>query len=394
VATLPDGTRRVRGRVVVPADSGEAGVPGVWVTLHRVGRDTAGPIDSVRTDARGAYALGYRPRGDAGAVYFVATSRGGVAYFGSPLRAAVVEGEAAELVVYDTSSATGRVRARGQHLIVARPGPGGTREILEVFELANDTSVTFVPPMSGGVWSAALPAGATGFAVRETGELPADGLVALGGRATLMVPVAPGIRQVAYSYRLPSEAFPLRVPVAPGVGVLEVLVEDPGGGASGAALAPAGPVALEGKTFQRFLSQGAGDGGTVEVRVGEAQDGTWPRYAVPALLVGVGGAMAAGLLVAGRRKRQLGPAPHAGRPAAALAADGIAADAPADGARGDGTATTPAPDRDRLLAELAALDDAFDSGAASADERAAYAVQRATIKAQLAAELAGAEGGR
>jgi hypothetical protein len=364
--------------VVRPADGGEAGVPGAWVTLHRVGSDAAGPLDSVRTDGRGAFAFTYRPRGDARAVYFVAAARGGVAYFGAPLRGPVVEGHDAEIVVYDTSSAPGRVHATGRHLIVGRAGPGGQREVLEVYELGNDSSVTFVPPPAGagGVWSAPLPAGATGFAVRESGEVGSDGLVALGGRATLMVPVAPGLKQVAFSYRLPAASFPLRVAVAPGTGVLEVLVEDPRGGATGAGLAAAGPVALEGKTFQRFLSQNATAGGDVEVSPGGAAAAdAWPRYAVPALLVAVGGAMAAGLLTAGRRRRGPPVAAPAGGPVRAAAAA-----APGGG--------------ERLLGDLAALDDAFDADAASPAERAEYERRRAAIKSRLAAELAGAPGGR
>jgi hypothetical protein len=60
-------------------------------------------------------------------------------------------------------------------------------------------------------------------------------------------------------------------------------------------------------------------------------------------------------------------------------------------ARGHGTA---APARERLLADLAALDDAYAGADATAEERAAYDTRRAAIKARLAAELAGSPGGR
>ncbi len=388
VATLPDGTRRVRGHVVTPRDSSAVGVPGVWVTLHRVGPDAAGPLDSVRTDGRGGYAITYRPRGDARAVYFVAASRGGIAYFGAPLTRAVVEDESAELTVFDTTSAPGRLQTSGRHLIVARPGPGGAREVLEVFELSNDTRTTFVPPAASprGVWSTALPRGAANFAARESGDLPADGVVAVGGRAALMVPVAPGVKQVAFTYRLPGDAFPLRVPVDSATGVLEVLIEDPQGSATGAGLAPAAAVALEGKTFQRFLAQSVSGGGSVEVRVGEAPDRGAPRYAVPLLLLGVGGAMAAVLVVAGRRRAAPVAASTVGTPVRPRAARPVAPGAAP--AAGDD-------ERDRLLAELAALDDAFAASTAanaSEAERAAYAERRGAIKARLAAELAGTHG--
>jgi hypothetical protein len=190
-----------------------------------------------------------------------------------------------------------------------------------------------------------------------------------------MVPVAPGVKQVAFSYRLPANAFPLRVAVPPGTGVVEVLVEDPRGRAVGSGLAPAGPVALEGKTFQRFIAQNAAAGGTVDVQVAEAQGDAWPRWAVPTLLSVVGGAMAAALVLAGRRPR----APRVDRPAAGAARPAPAAPAgPAASAR------------DRLLAELAALDDAFAARRTPTEgERAEYERRRAEVKARLAAALDG-----
>ncbi|MFL5604814.1 MAG: hypothetical protein ACJ8AD_00070, partial [Gemmatimonadaceae bacterium] len=50
----------VQGRVTTPGPTSEIGVPGAWVTVHRVGPDTQGPLDSVRTDATGRYSVKYR----------------------------------------------------------------------------------------------------------------------------------------------------------------------------------------------------------------------------------------------------------------------------------------------------------------------------------------------
>ena len=104
-AVLPDGTRRVRGRIVTPRDSAMRAVPNAWVTLHRVASDRAGPLDSVRTGADGGYAFTYRPSGAANAIYFVSVQHDGIAYFSSPFRDAVVAGEKAEVTVFDTTSA-------------------------------------------------------------------------------------------------------------------------------------------------------------------------------------------------------------------------------------------------------------------------------------------------
>lgn len=392
--TLPDGTRRVRGRVVTPRDSMPVGVPGVWVTLHRVGRDAAGPLDSVQTGGDGRYAFTYRPRGAPEAVYFVSASKGGIAYFTSPLHGAVVAGEAAELMVFDTTSRAVALTVRGHHVIVARPDGAGAREVLEVFELSNDSSVTAVPPVGSprGVWTTALPRGATRFTVRESGDVPPDGLVALGGVATLLVPVAPGLKQVAFSYRLPPAALPLRVPVARPTGVLEVLLEEAGGGASGAGLRQVAPVALEGKTFRRYVAQDAPAGTTIDVVAATGGGRPWPRVAVPVLLVVVGGGMAVALLGTGRRRAR--PGTSAARMAAPVPRGRVPhvevphvevppIEVPREGR---GTPRT----REALLAALAALDDAFAArGDESPAARAAYEAERRALKAELATVLAG-----
>jgi hypothetical protein len=186
-----------------------------------------------------------------------------------------------------------------------------------VFELTNDSTVTLVPPVGSarGVWTSALPAGATAFAVRESGDVPADGLAAVGGAATLLVPVAPGFKQVAFSYQLPPGAPPLRVRLERPTDVLEVLLEESGAAASGAGLAPVAPVALEGKTFRRYLARGAAAGATVDVVTAAGGGRAGSRLAVPALLVVVGGGMAVALVLAGRTRARASAASWAPRAA-------------------------------------------------------------------------------
>ena len=83
--------RSIAGRIARPDASGDRPVAGAWVTLHRVGPDAAGPVDSMRTGADGRYAFRYRATGDTLAVYFVSTNRGGVNYFTPPVRERVVK---------------------------------------------------------------------------------------------------------------------------------------------------------------------------------------------------------------------------------------------------------------------------------------------------------------
>ncbi|GJG87625.1 hypothetical protein tb265_28060 [Gemmatimonadetes bacterium T265] len=376
-AMLPDGTRRVRGRVVTPRDSAMHGVPNAWVTLHRVAGDRAGPLDSVRTGADGAYAFTYRPSGAANAIYFVSAQYDGIAYFSPPLRDAVVTGERAEVAVFDTTSARVPATVRGRHVAVSRAAADGSRDVLEVYELSNDGERTAVPNTTSGagVWSAALPAGAAAFVVRASGDVPNDGMTGTNGRAVLRTPLAPGIKQVAFSYRLASARVPFAVPVEAPTSVLEVLVEEPRGTAQGAGLVQAAPATLEGHTFHRYLAQDVPAGARVVVDVPAAPGDAWPRWALPAVLAGVGGAMTFGLLAAYRRRS--GSALHVATPA---------------------VAPSPAPrTADALLAELAALDDAHAARAAaggpgSSAETASYADARAELKRELAERLAAGQG--
>ena len=367
-ATLPDGTRRVLGRVVLVRDTTQLPVGGVWVTLHRVGSDGAGPLDSVRTQGDGGFAFRYRPTGAADALYFASTSYGGIAYFTSPLRDAESRGDGAEISVFDTTSRAVPITLRGRHLIVSAAVADGSRNVIEVFELTNDTTVTAVPANDGGrgTWSVALPRGVEGFAVRP-GEVPQDGMAAVGGRAVLLMPFGPGIKQVAFTYRLPAAAFPLRLAIERPTTVLEVLLEDPRGAVTGPGITAVDPVALEGRTFRRFLAQDAPAGAAVEVAMPVAAR-RWDRVLLPVLLVTMGGAMVVLLLRTTRRAPGGAAVPR------------VAA-----------VATGSDDERERLLGALASLDDAFASRVAPTDaERAAYERERAALKARLAARLAAA----
>jgi hypothetical protein len=76
----------------------------------------------------------------------------------------------------------------------------------------------------------------------------------IGGRVAVFAPIAPGLSQVAFSYNLPAQAFPLRIPIQTPTQILEVLVEEEKGSVSGAKLKEQEPVALQQRTFRRFLA--------------------------------------------------------------------------------------------------------------------------------------------
>lgn len=288
--------RSIEGTVTRPGPT-TAGLPvaDAWAVLHRVGPDTAGPIDSMRTTARGLFRFRYRATGDSQAVYFVSTSRGGVSYFTSPVRERVVRGGSADLLVFDTTSAPIPIRVRGRHLIVTAPdsATGRTRTLVEAYELSNDSSVTRIARGRQGItFDAALPAGVTGITAGQ-GDVSSDAIAAADGRMRLNAPLSPGLKQVTFSYELPTTTDPIELLVESPTTVLEVLVEDANAQVAGAGLVAVDPVQIEGRAFRRFLAQDVAAAQTFSVSVPPSASSRQLR--VMLIVTAVGAAMLLGL---------------------------------------------------------------------------------------------------
>ena len=359
--------RRVEGRVLRPVGAEPVPIPGVMVTIHRVNRQGGEPLDSMRTDGRGRYAFRYRQSGDTTSIYFVSASYADIAYFSPPLRAALVRGDDADITVFDTTSTSIPIHQRGRHVVVSAVDSAGRRGVIEVYELSNDTSVTRIARDSGTVWDAGLPSGMSGFRVGE-GDVSADAVSANNGRVRVIAPIAPGIKQLSFSYDLDARAFPVSIPAERETSVFEVLIEDPQGTATGTGFAEVDPVSVEGRTFRRFLAHDVPANGVVRVAVPRVAPVGRGRYiAVVALALG-----AAMLVVLARAVMRRG---------------GHRRDVP--------EVPEWANDPDRLARRIAALDADFERIAEpSAEARETYEIKRAELKARLAAALSGRVAGR
>ncbi|HVF38982.1 MAG TPA: hypothetical protein VM939_03710 [Gemmatimonadaceae bacterium] len=305
--TAPPDTseQRVIGQVVRPGETRMIPVPGVWVVLHRVGNDRAAPLDSIRADPKGGYSFRYRRTGDRNAIYFASALHGGIAYFTPPLHHALVKGEEAEIAVFDTTSRHVPISIRGHHVVVAAVDANSIRSITEVYELANDSSVTKVASNnshSGAVWSAIVPSGARGFRITE-GDVPAGAVKFSDGKASVFAPIAPGIKQVAFTYDVPASSFPLSVPIDRPTQVLEVLIEEPKGTVTGSSsLKEVEPVALERRTFRRFLASNVPANVVSVIDLPAAARTSVDRRYLALLTVIIGGAMVVALARALRRR--------------------------------------------------------------------------------------------
>jgi hypothetical protein len=364
-STVSAQDRVLEGRITRPLGGGrEAGVAGEWAVLHRVGADAASPLDSMRTRRDGGYAFRYRASGDSNAVYFVSTTRGGVAYFTPPTREATVRGGMADMVVFDTTSAPIPIRVRSRSLIVTAPdsASGAFRTVIEVYELSNDTTVTRVAGSNGQpTFDAPLPDGVTSVTGGQ-GDVSPEAMRADEGRLRVYAPLAPGIKQFSFSYDIPASSPSLAVPIETELPAMEVLVEDPRGTAVGADLVESDPVLVDGRPFKRWLARDVRPPALVEVTAPGAQQGVG-SLRVMMIVTAIGAAMLLGL---GMTFLRGGPRAFARRQ------------------------TT---DPEGLALEIAALDAAFEATPNPTEQRRnEHYLKRAQLKGRLSAALAKRDG--
>ena len=334
------------------------GVRGTWVVLHRVGSDRAGPLDSARTGHDGTFTIRFARTGPADAIYFVSATHDGIAYFSPPLDTARAVNEA-EIAVFDTTSAPVPIHVRGRHVVVAASAEDGKREVVEVYELANDSTVTRVAAGDVPVWAAVLPDGAGDIRVGQS-DLSEDAIRTEAGRLRVYAPLAPGIKQLSFAYRMDARAFPLSLPVDAQAGVLEVLLEEPNAIATAPGLQRVDPVTVESRTFNRFLAQDVARGGVLRIQVPSASGGARRAWLV-AMLAAVTAAMILVLFRAARGARRLSPASAP-----------ISRESPSQ----------------RLAREIAELDARTEATPSVSDaDRELYARRRAALKADLARAL-------
>lgn len=280
-------------------------VSGAWVVLHRVGPDRAGPLDSLRSDARGRYRFEYVRSGSEDAVYFVSAMHGGVAYFTPPLAEPKIGGAAGEIAVFDTTSDRVPISIRGHHVVISAVDTRALRSVVEVFELSNDSSVTRIAASSrpeGATWRTSILPAASNFRVAQ-GDFPADAVTYANGLVTVFAPLAPGVKQISFSYSLPASSFPLKLPLEGRTDVYEILIEDQTGSATAPNMSEVDPVSVEGRSFRRFLASNVPENSVTVIDLPPAPAGSAidPRFMVALTLV-LGGAMIFALARALRRR--------------------------------------------------------------------------------------------
>jgi hypothetical protein len=280
-------------------------VSGVWVVLHRVGPDRAGPLDSVKSDPRGRYAFNYVRTGSEDAIYFVSASYDGIAYFTPPLAEGRISGDDGEVTVFDTTSHRVPTSLRGHHVVVSAVDANGLRSIVEVYDLSNDSSVTRIAATDtpkDATWQTHVPPDVTNFQVSQ-GDIPASAVSYTRGLVSVYAPIAPGIKQLSFSYMLPAKAFPLSLPLEKATGIYEIMIEEKAGSVIGPHVREVDPVTVEARNFRRFLASDVPENSVavIDLPPPPPDRAIDPRYMVAITLL-IGGTMVLALAQALRRR--------------------------------------------------------------------------------------------
>jgi hypothetical protein len=340
----------VSGRVVRATASDTVGVPGVQVMLHEVGRTRQGPVDSTVAGTNGEFR--FRFRADTSSVYLLSSGWAGIEYFSTPVRSLPAQPDTGLLLVVSDTSSAAPVGVVSRHIVIGKPSGDGIRAVLEIVVLQNNGPLTRVARDSlQPTWSTRLPSRAVGFQPGQ-GDVSADALVFRDGTVQLFAPIAPGEKQLLYTYQLPSGPGTVRMPLQEPVGTMNILLEEFDRTVTGGGIVRGDSQAIEGRSFRQW-SGTVPAGSVIAIRFPSL--GT--RWILPALVSAVALSLA---FVAIRALRGLPPVAPAG-PAAPM------------------------------LDQLARLDAQYRDreGQVPAEEWNRYQADRQRLKEELSRQLAG-----
>jgi hypothetical protein len=315
-----------------------------------VGQESQGPIDSTRSDRRGRFQFTFRP--DTSAFYLLSAEHAGIEYFSPPVATNPERPDTGiRMLVYDTSSATPIVLV-ARHLVIARPGQDGSRGVLDLMVLRNDSRLTRITSdTTQPTWSAPLPPGTIGLDLSES-DFSREAVARRGDSVIVIAPFAPGEKQLTVQYLIPSGRSAVELPFGRPGAAINVLAEEKDARVTGGGLVPADSQVIQGRSFRRWTGVApAGDVARI-VLPGVHRTPTW----LLAVLVGTLTLVLAG---AGWRllaMRSIPATPRAGE----------------------------------LIDAIAALDVRYAGrqGETPVNEWSSYLIERARIKAQLEASLA------
>jgi hypothetical protein len=291
----------VSGRVLRIRANDTVSVPRARVVLHRVGRDVQGPIDSLFAGTNGEFRFRFTP--DTSAVYLLSSGWAGIEYFSSPVHTDPTAPDTGLLVIVSDTSTTAKVDVLSRHLVVSKPTSGGSRPVLEIVVLANASGATRVSSDSTRpTWVGGLPSGAINFQA-GSGDFSSDALTFRHDSVLLFAPIAPGEKQIIYTYSLPAQTGPVKIAIPDTIAMFNVMLEEFGLAVKGGGLTKADSQQIEGRSFRQWAGPAVA-GSVVTIEFPGKGLGRW---ILPALV----GALAIALVLVAGKVMQRRPAPRA-----------------------------------------------------------------------------------
>ena len=284
------------GRDTVP-------VQNAWVVLHRITRDGAGggPVDSVRSDARGRYRI-LLARPDSVSMYVMSAWYDSLAYFSLPLN--VVDRPAVhveDIMTFPTATSGPPLRLTRKLATVAAAREDGTREVLEILEIENPgvatriTKDTLVP-----TWAGQVPAGAGQFRGGQ-GDISPDAMVFRNDSVYVLGPIPPGpVKQLSYGYSLPAGTRTLAIPIDQATTEVNLLIEDTASLVRAPRLQSLGVQEIEQRRFAAYRADSLSTGDRIEIEL--PSTGFRAQTLLPYVIAVLAAAMVAALVWALRKR--------------------------------------------------------------------------------------------
>ena len=263
------------------------------VVLHRMASASAGPIDSVRSDARGRYRLALR-NPDSTSGYVVSVWYDSIAYFSLPLNVVSRPAVHVEDILTFPASRTGPpLRLARRLATISTATADGSREVLEILELENPGQATRITDDTlAPTWSGRLP-GRTGQYRAGQGDVSPEAMRFRNDSVLIYAPIPPGpAKQLSFDYTLAAGARTFVMPIDQPTVEVNLLVEDTVALVIAPKLESFGVKEIEGRRFAAYRAGPLAAGERVEIRLPPG------KFRAQALLPYVIAVVAAGMLVA------------------------------------------------------------------------------------------------
>ncbi len=337
------GNGTISGSLVNQTSGTTSSVAAQTVTLNTYQGNNKTDSKTVKTDDAGKYVFNGLST-DAANTYEVDVTYQGADYYSDPIQFAAGETtKSADIAVYDTTTSDDALSIMLAHAVVLKNGSGLL--VSEYYYFANTSDRAFIgKPGSSGkneTVKFSIPPGATDFQIAY--GLTDSELIKNGNNFTDTVAVTPAGREISFIYTIPltSDKQSLTWNFNYDLTRFDLLATDPSIKISGSGLTQQQPISINGKNYQDYSSEGLSRGGTLSADLSNlSATGSssttgmnWVWLALIPVVLIIGGV---GFVFLRRRKSQPVPASF--------------------------EATDSVDIKEKLLAEIAELDDNFENG--------------------------------